>query len=582
MTIKDYYILAFDLDDANRIAQNLKDRKKKILTITPNAHETLKSYKFENLITPHDLDKNLHHNLAEDNIKFRDQLNFFSKNNKNIFFLEESFNNIIIQSFSTLNFFSRILQKNSYYYLFLNNKFELKSSDQTYHKLIDLIITKKFGIFKITKNNNKKLYFLKKKINDILFFFLKKKKIIFNFLGNKKKLSSSKKNFEITFGTFSNSYLANIYLLSISFFNFFFTDNIRIIYPEVSYKEDFKLKKDLENFLKLFDFKVTKNINENFISFLYENILYELEIKRFLETRFKNLNLQYLLADHLTWMDPICVARFLNKQKLPVFLSSHGMIDSSEKKYEKNELLSLANGLCFSKYASTIICQTPTTKNVSNKFLNENVFNIIKAHPIAYNGIRKLIKTKNKKTKILFAGTYKVFLSRPYIYQDSFEFFLTIKKLVSIFENLKNIDLIFNIRTNDEINNFLFKKLVNKYHNINIVFNSNIEDLMQESDLLITNFSTLIDEYSYLNKPIIILKDYLRYESYKNLYLDQTKSKLVKPIYYLRIEELDIEIRQILEKIKNNVKLDYPRHIWGSEEAVNNLELLKIINENKI
>ena len=32
-------------------------------------------------------------------------------------------------------------------------------------------------------------------------------------------------------------------------------------------------------------------------------------------------------------------------------------------------------------------------------------------------------------------------------------------------------------------------------------------------------------------------------------------------------------------KIKNNVKLNKSRHIWGTEEAVNNLELLKIINE---
>ena len=120
------------------------------------------------------------------------------------------------------------------------------------------------------------------------------------------------------------------------------------------------------------DFKVTKNTNKNLISFLYENILYELEIKKFLEKRFNNLNLRYLFADHLTWMDPICIARFLSKKKLPVFLSSHGMMDISENKYEKNELLSLANGLCLSRYASTIICQTPITKNISNKFLNEN------------------------------------------------------------------------------------------------------------------------------------------------------------------------------------------------------------------
>jgi hypothetical protein len=579
MTTENYYVLAFDIDDTNKIVQNLKNKKKNILALTPNAFEILKSNKFENIITPHNVSKNLHQNLAEDNIKFRDQLNYISKKNKNAIFSEESFKNIIIQCFSTLNFFSITLKKNSFYYLFLDNKFELNSKDQAYHKLIDLIIIKKYGIFKINRNNNKKLFYFKKIINDFLFFFIKKKKIIFNFLGNKKKLSYSKKSLEITFGTFSNSYLANFYLLGKSFFQFFINGNIKIVYPEVNYKKDFKLKEDVEIFLNLLNFEVTNNINKNLIYFLYENILYEQEIKNFLEKRFKNLNLQYLFADHLTWMDPFCVASFLYNKKLPVFLSSHGMIDLNEKKYEKNELVSLANGLCFSKYASTIIAQTPMTNEVSNKFLDQYNYNIIKTHPIAYNGLRQKKNSKKKTINILFAGTYKVFLSRPYIYQDSFEFFQTIKKLLLVFRNLKDVNLVLNIRTNDEIDNIFFKKLVEKDFNIKMIFNANIEELMQESDMLITNFSTLIDEYSYLNKPVIIIKDHLRYECYKDLYLGQIKDEFLNPIYYLKSEELNNEISDILEKIKKDVKVNKLRHIWPTEEAVDNQTLLKTINE---
>ena len=152
MTTENYYVLAFDIDDTKKIVKKLKDKKKKILALTPNAFEILKSNKFENIITPHEISKNLHQNLAEENIRFRDQLNYILKKNKNVIFSDESFQNIIIQCFSTLNFFSITLKKNSFYYLFLDNKFELNSNNQTYHKLIDLIIVKKYGIFKINKN----------------------------------------------------------------------------------------------------------------------------------------------------------------------------------------------------------------------------------------------------------------------------------------------------------------------------------------------------------------------------------------------------------------------------------------------
>jgi len=212
-------------------------------------------------------------------------------------------------------------------------------------------------------------------------------------------------------------------------------------------------------------------------------------------------------------------------------------------------------------------------------FAKKYNYNIIKTHPIAYNGFRSKKNSKKKTVNILFAGTYKVFLSRPYIYQDSFEFYQMIKKLILVFRNLKNVNLVLNIRTNDEIDNFFLKRLVQKDLNINFFFNANIEKLMQESDLLITNFSTLIDEYSYLNKPVIILRDFLRYESYKDLYLGEIKNELLNPIYYLTYEELHSEIIDILEKIKKDVKVNKPRHIWSIEEAFDNQTLLKIINE---
>ena len=373
--------------------------------------------------------------------------------------------------------------------------------------------------------------------------------------------------------------MKNYYLIGKNFIQFFSKKDIKIIYPEIYYKEDINLKKKIENFLTLLDFEAFNIVNGKFINFLCEIILYEKQIQNFLEKRFNNLNLKYLIADFLTWLDTSCVANYFKKKNLPVLLCSHGNIDFSDDKYAKNELLSLANGLCYSKYASTVIVQTPMAFEISNKLLEHHNYNIIKAHPIAFNGQRSCKNFDKKKINILFAGTYKVFLSRPYIYQGSFEFMQTIKKILLIFRNLKNVNIVFNIRTNDEIDNFFLKKLVDKDLNIKMIFNGNIEALMQNSQLLITNFSTLIDEYSYLNKPVIILNDYLKYECYKHFYLHQNEKEFLKPIYYLNSEELNNEIINILEKIRKHVKISKPKHIWSNEEAMNKQTLLKKINE---
>ena len=185
-------------------------------------------------------------------------------------------------------------------------------------------------------------------------------------------------------------------------------------------------------------------------------------------------------------------------KKKEIILCSHGMMDISDNKFEKNELISLASGLCSSEYLTTVISQTPSAYEFSKKHLIEKKIRIIKAHPFAYHGLRNKEKNNTNKTNILFAGTYKVFLSRPYIYQGSFQFFNNIKKLVLIFKNLKDVNLIFNIRTNDEIDNSFYKELSKDIPNIQFIFNGDIEKLMQKSQILISNFSTLIDEFSYL------------------------------------------------------------------------------------
>ena len=113
-------------------------------------------------------------------------------------------------------------------------------------------------------------------------------------------------------------------------------------------------------------------------------------------------------------------------------------MDITDDPLANAELLSLEKGLCFSDYAISVIAQNPGAYEISKRLVKQKT-SIIKSHPIAYNGQRKSKVINTKIINILFAGTYKVFLSRPYIYPSSYQFFDTIKEhSLQVFKKFQN------------------------------------------------------------------------------------------------------------------------------------------------
>ena len=98
-------ILAFDTKDTDKNITLISDKKRKVLAITPNAYELLSENGFKDIVSPYDLNKNLHTQLAEDNMKFRDKLNSINQNSTFSKLCDENFKNIFIQIYSSINFF---------------------------------------------------------------------------------------------------------------------------------------------------------------------------------------------------------------------------------------------------------------------------------------------------------------------------------------------------------------------------------------------------------------------------------------------------------------------------------------------
>ncbi len=583
MSFHNSLVLAFDNDDTKKIVKLLnKEKNTKVLAFTPNAYEILNDNGFKNIITPYEVNYNLHEEIAEENIILREKFENVSKSHFKNISLDENFKNIFVQCFSTINFFSKVLKTGNSYICLLDQNANKKSYHEVLNLILDLIILKKYGIFKLSFFfKSKKFFLIKNFVNNILFSFIKNKNIIFNFLNNKKKVSKNFNDIEVTLGTFTNSKFLNFYLFCKNFFKFFNNKKIKIIYPDITYENNISVEKQIQEILKFLDIDLFKVENKNLTSFLSEVSLYNIALTNFLKKRFDNLKLKFLVADYLTWMDSNITAKYLYDKSYNVFLCSHGNMDTSDDIYSNAELLSLGKGLCYSDYATDVIAQSPTAYKISKQLIDIKKINIIKSHPLAYNGQRSSKLVYNKNINILFAGTYKVFLSRPYIYQGSYQFIDTIKKLKFIFKNIDNINLTLNIRTNDEIDNKVYKHLFKDLPNSRLLFNSNIERLMQDSNLLITNFSTLIDEFSYLNKPVVILNDFLKYECYKHLYLNQKEVNGLKSIYYLNSKEFESELPYIIKKIKKNCEISKPKHIWTQKEALNNNNLIDKINEKQ-
>ena len=173
-------ILALDIEDSKRIIKLIKDKKRKVLAITPNAYEVLRSYGFLNIISPHEINENLHQEVAEDNMKLRNKLEKIDENFSFAVLCDENFKNIFIQCFSTINFFLKFIKKEVHYLCLLDDKFKRKNQKEVINLILNTIIQKKYGIFKLGFFfNNKKLFIIKKILNDILFYIVRKKKNYF-------------------------------------------------------------------------------------------------------------------------------------------------------------------------------------------------------------------------------------------------------------------------------------------------------------------------------------------------------------------------------------------------------------------
>lgn len=154
---------------------------------------------------------------------------------------------------------------------------------------------------------------------------------------------------------------------------------------------------------------------------------------------------------------------------------------------------------------------------------------------------KKLPIIKNKKV-ILFAPTFRGNKINEAYYPKEY---LNFKGL---YENLKENE-IFIIK----LHPFVKEKInLKEEYNDKIVdlsdFSIDVNDLLLATDLLITDYSSIIFEYAFFNKPVIFyIPDYKEYKESRNFYYEFKE-------YVYGIE--CTEQKDLIEAINNNVQVD--------------------------
>ncbi len=565
-----------------------------VIALTPDAYYFLKNKKIKNLTNPFLILKNYDYTkIVVSNKILSNKIKVLFKSNVDFSSVQkENFKNYLLLINSTLNYIWLSLPNHSYFFVFNNNQITKLSKVNAHSFILKYIKSQKIGIFKNEiPNNVYKFYYLKKILNNIIFYILRKKKIIFFSEKNKNftkiaKLIYSNNNSTISI-SFSRKYsnsLLSLFFYIFNFLNFFFMfEKFFFIFSPHLKKKSMNSYLIQKNILKL-KIPIISNNLEILNSFFLNIFAYLKALDEFLNHNKLLKKSRLLIADYLTWNDNSVLGNFFKKNYKEVILASHGITPYSKELYSRLELNNLCNGLITSPFATTILAQSPTAYRLA---VTKNFYKseIIKSHPISYNGLRKSFTNSNKIKiqTILYANTYKVFASRPWIYETSFEYLENLRKLCDAIKNLKNTQLLIKIRLNDELSIQTIKEYIVPNDKIIFFTEGNIDEFCQKADLLITGFSTVIDEFMYLNKPVVIFGDKRKYQPYKlNNKIDEVINKnILKPIYYLDNKNLTFNLKTILnlvrkKKINENKNKNF---LWKKDEALFFKKFIKMINK---
>jgi len=418
-------------------------------------------------------------------------------------------------------------------------------------------------------------------------FFVKKKSIFVTGLDyrleeiTQKILSNNKKLSIFTFLPFQRTALIKLfYLFCVNLLKNLFKHNLGTVYlvPVIN-----TVKYDPINIKFLFS-----DIDDGCINLIADKLQEKyLKVINYLESIEKSIDFiidriepSALIAHQLKIGNAVLLGSIFKKKRIPVYLASHGSHPEPQETFAETELNDNLQGLLISDFATNLVIQSKSAKNVlkNKKIRSEQIDSL----PIMWGRSYTKKNRKESKFTILHAGTPKPLGTRPYIYETSFEYYNSIKKIINFISKFDDIKLIIRFRPAAEFSEKSFLKLIKPKKNIHIRFGGNFYDDLENSDLLISFASTTIEETLYEHKPVGLYGSNKKFRHLKGSISVPTSSKR-HAVYHLTDENFTQMITEI-KKLHYNTPLIYKElqnYIWDNSYPDISKFVKRIIDNKK-
>jgi len=352
-----------------------------------------------------------------------------------------------------------------------------------------------------------------------------------------------------------------INLLKVFYYKFIF--NIKFVYlHQINYKS---VSLDFSNVSKLLSNKLNfKNINyyslisKKVVDGIYPSVEKLASSIEVIEEIIINLNPTLVLSVHSRGISKL-IGEICRNNNIHALCISHGTVVPPKNDMEEIVNKNIGKQVIFNEYPAVAI-QTPWAREFFN-FYHTKSEKIITG-PLIFSKVKKV---KKSKIKILHASTFKNKSNTKFWGVETVDEYLdALSDLIKIFKDKNNYELCIKLHPS-----FFFQETIIDLNYLldppeNVTFsNSKVAKELENTDVLISFSSTVIEE-ALINKiPVILYDKWKRYMHYNCINLEKEKY-IPNTMYYINNPKTMINNIDKIINVNNDKNIEWSKHTYSN------------------
>lgn len=304
----------------------------------------------------------------------------------------------------------------------------------------------------------------------------------------------------------------------------------------------------LKNNLKEKVFYVSKKDNKNIDKLLpyKKNVLISNTFKHML---YYNLSKYNIVSHGIRDVMPNVLYPFINQNQKPVIYLQHGIVAMKKLFYSRSS---------YNNKIVKFVVSSHFEKEIFIKYMNFREDQLIVTGLARFDNLKDQ-SSKSEIKKLLIMPTWRDGIADSYhsfINSSFYKYYGGLLKNSRLHDLIRKQNLVIEFYPHIELqkNKQCLKLFENLHENIRVVTTSTktVKSLLEESTLMITDYSSVAFDFAYMDKPVLFFQfDLIEYLLNRGAYIDMEKD-LIGPVYYT-VENL---INGIEEYILNDYEYD--------------------------